>query len=754
MMEGSRVIERLVTEGRLDKSQVDRLTSQVQRDKGNLVDAVIESGLMSEAEFLKSAAGLYRTQFVGTEKLAKAPIERSVLEMVPIRVVERFGALPILFDRVTQSLSVVLVDFEQLDVDKHLSMATNARQVKCYLARPATVRALIRRWYYGDNKPLAALLQAIANAPAPMTQAFAGSGYGLGDDDDFAPPPPKASPMPSPMRAAPAPISIGIDLPGFGAGPSAPSAPASSGFEDLPGFGELPRGGPNPPAAASDPPAVVPSAPKVPDFKLPAFDLGGGPPPAPRPPSSDSERDLVAVRRPSIVPPRQSLEELAEGARSPRGSDDRTLEAETLVETASVLVALLEQGREELRGHSAQVARLARKVLERIGLSDQASRPILLACQLHDVGKASTYHLTALNVAQYDGHRAQAQKSYLAPSRLFESAKLPSDTLETLQHLYERYDGQGFPDRLSGRDIPLGARVLAVVESYVDVTTNSRNPYRKPLPPREAIDALGKFRQQIFDPTVLDVVRLLVLGDDLERKLLADRKRVLVVDPDPEETTVLEMRLIEHGYDTVVIRDADSALRKLDELDFDLLVSEVELPGTDGFKFLSRIKSGEHGAMPILVLTRRSDRDSVDRGFALGVGDYLVKPASADVVAAKIRVTLEAAPTTAAPARGVSGSLLEMSLPDVVQILANGRRTGRLTVKSEGLLGEIHFRDGMIYDGSFGGAKGAEGIYAMLALVDGEFAFDSSFQPQENVVQASTEGLLLEGMRRLDEGRY
>src|SRR5690606_25939744 len=117
-----------------------------------------------------------------------------------------------------------------------------------------------------------------------------------------------------------------------------------------------------------------------------------------------------------------------------------------------------ERDRDELRGHSARVAQVSLRIAERVGMSKVDRHALLVAAYLHDVGKGGgAYHLTALNVARYEGHRAQAQRSCLGPVKLFESASLPEETKRILAHLYERFDGQGFPDRLAGKDIPYGA---------------------------------------------------------------------------------------------------------------------------------------------------------------------------------------------------------------------------------------------------------------------------------------------------------
>lgn len=447
-----------------------------------------------------------------------------------------------------------------------------------------------------------------------------------------------------------------------------------------------------------------------------------------------------------IAAPEIALE--LSGAAAPKES---SLSWENYLEATNVLITLLEQGRAELRGHSSLVGRLARKLAERLGLPPDRCHAITMAAYLHDIGKSSSaYHLTALNVGQYEGHRVQAKKSYLAPLRLFESAKLPEDTEKSITHLYERVDGEGFPDRLTGKDIPLGARILAIVETYADLTMHAKNPFRAKLEPQAACDALDKHKGTLFDPNLVDVFRREVLGEDLKSRLLAERRTVLLVDPDPEETTVLEMRLMEQGHEVVIARNADDALERMRQSEIDMMIVEVELGATDGFVLVERVRSEK--AAKVVFLTRRGDRESIAKGFRLGAVDYLVKPVSAEVVAAKVSQKLqEQVPERRAATRGVSGSLKEMSLPDVVQILAAGRKSGQLTIRSGSRTGSVSFADGQILDASFGAAGGEEAFYAMLAIEDGEFELDPSVKSSKRTIEASAESLLLEGLRRLDE---
>jgi uncharacterized protein DUF4388 len=127
------------------------------------------------------------------------------------------------------------------------------------------------------------------------------------------------------------------------------------------------------------------------------------------------------------------------------------------------------------------------------------------------------------------------------------------------------------------------------------------------------------------------------------------------------------------------------------------------------------------------------------------------KPANADVLVAKLKAMLDQRASPRA-SRGVSGNLREMGLPDMVQVLFHGRKSGSLRIRTRDGSGEIHFVDGNVVNALWGEARGEEAFYAMLRLDDGEFGLDPSFRSTSRVIHQSSEALLLEGMRRLDEG--
>ncbi len=424
--------------------------------------------------------------------------------------------------------------------------------------------------------------------------------------------------------------------------------------------------------------------------------------------------------------------------------------SESYLETLNVLVTLLENSRADLRGHSSHVARLLKKIGERIGLTPTQIASLQIAGYLHDLGKMSAYHLTALNVAEYDGHRAAARKSHRAPLRLMESVALPSEAKRALTSLYERFDGQGLPGEFTGKEIPLGARLLAIVDTYADLTQSPRNPFRKTLRPAQACEVLAKYSKRIFDPNLVDLFRHTVTGEDLRARLLANRYVALVVEPDPEESTVLELRLIEQGFEVRIARDAKTALAVLDAGDIQIVVSELELGQHDGFGLLSEARRRSEETIPWVFVTNRAGRADAQKAFELGAADYMTKPVAADVLVTKLKQVLEREARTTG-ARGVAGSLQEMGLPEIVQVLWHGRKTGSLKIRAKRGTGEIHFVQGQIFNALWGNLRGEEAFYAMLALAAGDFVLDPNYTAPQQVMTASPEALLLEGMRRLDE---
>jgi len=639
-----RVCDCLVRDKVLKAEQTETVIAHVQRTGDRVEEAILELGLSSESEMLKALSGHYQVHFVSSEKLAKADVNRALIDMIPQRFAEKLGLCPVVFDARAHALTVVTADPEDVEALREAQVASGAREIKAVLARPAAVRALMAKAYGGDIHAFALLdRQAHAQLQA-MLNVYERN---LVTDDSMT-------------------ISM------------ARAEAKGRGRERI-----------------------------------------------------LSEKDISDAGSTTIA---------AGGG----GSTE-------YLELLNVLVSLLESSRADLRGHSSHVARLASRMAEKMGLDEASAGALVAAAYVHDLGKMGQYHLTAYNCGEYDGHRAAAQKACGVPARLLEPVHMAKDAIAAASHMYERYDGKGFPDGASGKEIPLSARVLAICDTYADLTQNPRNPFRKTLSAQEACAALSKHRGTIFDPNLVDLFRHTVLGEDLKARLLANRLQALIVDIDPEETTVLELRLIEQGFIARTARTAEHALTILAEGETDLVVSEIDLAPADGLALLAEARRSSWGKdLPWVIYTRRQERALAQKAFELGVIDFVSKPANADLLVAKLRAMLDqrASPRTS---RGVSGRLRELGLPDMVQVLFHGRKSGSLKIRAPEGSGEIHFADGNVVNALWEELRGEEAFYAMLKLKDGEFGLDPSFRTQSRIIDSSSEALLLEGMRRMDE---
>jgi putative nucleotidyltransferase with HDIG domain len=183
--------------------------------------------------------------------------------------------------------------------------------------------------------------------------------------------------------------------------------------------------------------------------------------------------------------------------------------------------------------HSAAVAHYAREIASAIGMSDAEQEVVHTAALLHDIGKFNLpdYILkadTPLDDADWELIRTHPEEG----ARLVSHLEGYAAAAELVRTHHERYDGKGYPLGLPPTQIPLGARIISVADTY-DVLT-ARDSYRKPVSSAEAIAELQRVAGTQLDPAVVSVfVELLGRKDlryqhgddvDFETELAMDRR--------------------------------------------------------------------------------------------------------------------------------------------------------------------------------------------------------------------------------------
>lgn len=99
------------------------------------------------------------------------------------------------------------------------------------------------------------------------------------------------------------------------------------------------------------------------------------------------------------------------------------------------------------------------------------------------------------------------------------------------------------------------------------------------------------------------------------------------------------------------------------------------------------------------------------------------------------------------------GSLKELPLPDVIQLVAASEKTGVFLIQNAGAEGRIYLRRGKIVHAEAGNALGEEAVYAMATWIGGDFRFDAGDAPEAESINKSNTELLIEAARRMDEWR-
>jgi HD-GYP domain-containing protein (c-di-GMP phosphodiesterase class II) len=157
------------------------------------------------------------------------------------------------------------------------------------------------------------------------------------------------------------------------------------------------------------------------------------------------------------------------------------------------------------RGHSRRTSRYAVGIAREMGLSEEECEKVRTAADLHDIGKIGVGDFiigkeSALSTMEYNSVQAHV----LTGENIVKPITYLRFTLPMIRHHHEHYDGSGYPDRLKGDQIPLGARIIGAADAFDAMT--SQRPYNQPLPVNEALEKCVSLKGKQFDPGVIDAL--------------------------------------------------------------------------------------------------------------------------------------------------------------------------------------------------------------------------------------------------------
>ena len=236
---------------------------------------------------------------------------------------------------------------------------------------------------------------------------------------------------------------------------------------------------------------------------------------------------------------------------------------------------------------------------------------------------------------------------------------------------------------------------------------------------------------------------------------MADNVKLLLVDDNPMILGMLQQALSSLASITTATDSADALLKAVDDAP-DLLVCDFRMPGMDGRQLLEKLKSRPATANFSSVLMasksdiaeRLSPQDAAD--------DYLEKPFFLKDATRRIkrmidRIALEKMAKTAPSDGVVRGNLSQMNVIDLMQSLEMGRKSCQLSLSNDGDKCEVFFVEGHVKHATYGSLVGDAAVFKVLRWTGGNFQLDFEGKTEKETTQLNTQGLLMEGLRLLDE---
>lgn len=237
---------------------------------------------------------------------------------------------------------------------------------------------------------------------------------------------------------------------------------------------------------------------------------------------------------------------------------------------------------------------------------------------------------------------------------------------------------------------------------------------------------------------------------------MSSNVKILVVDDNPMVLGMLQQALTPIGAVSTASDAADALLKAVDDPP-DLMICDYRMPGMDGRQLLEKLKSRPATA-GIAVILMANKADISERLAQESVEDHLEKPFFLKEAVRRIkrvvdRIALEKMAKSGSTDGVLRGSLAQMNVIDLVQSLEMGRKSCLLTMTKVDEKCEIYFNQGQAKHAVYGSHTGDEAVFKVLRWTEGNFQIDFEGKTTQETTTLNTQGLLMEGLRLLDEAQ-
>ncbi|MBN2233172.1 MAG: DUF4388 domain-containing protein [Deltaproteobacteria bacterium] len=337
------------------------------------------------------------------------------------------------------------------------------------------------------------------------------------------------------------------------------------------------------------------------------------------------------------------------------------------------------------------------------------------------------------------------------------------DSAELLRELDDGYDLAAV---IAGINQPpaaepsLPARVLTLLLAFMAIRERQPEIMKQPTELRRALEAE---KPDLLDAKLVEQLVQLVAHENRLAGSSADDRTIIVIDPFFErDQQALYQRLLAAGYDIEYVLRADRALARIGQGNIRAVLSEIAFEGYDGLAFCRRLSAGDGGIPedrrpPFIFLTAQPvDERLQSQAIRAGAEDVWSRDAGIEVTVLKLDRLVERRRQAEAGQRaagGVSGSLADMGFMETVQILANSGRDVRVELEdaAQKRSGAVCVYGGEIVHAVSGLLAGEEAVYDLVTWREGTFQVRALKEAPERNVTGSTEAIMLEGCRLMDE---
>jgi HD-GYP domain-containing protein (c-di-GMP phosphodiesterase class II) len=204
-------------------------------------------------------------------------------------------------------------------------------------------------------------------------------------------------------------------------------------------------------------------------------------------------------------------------------------------DTVNAVVNSLEARDRYTRGHTERVTKIATSIASSIAVKKELDEDDLFTIEigalLHDVGKIGVPDAVLRKPGPLEVRELlQIQEHPAKGKHILDNIAYLEQALPCILHHHERFDGQGYPEKIAGEKIPLPGRIISVADAF-DAMTSDR-PYREKMDFRSAFRELKKNAGKQFDPEIVEALGKLLKNGRLEQ-MLVDKKRDLDGEPFP-----------------------------------------------------------------------------------------------------------------------------------------------------------------------------------------------------------------------------